>query len=245
MSEGVEGYPGNDIALRRADRFFGVGGLHDRYEQRGDHLIQFVEIVAYLAAAGLKRGIVRDQFLFSVKHGFFGRHGERRTIAYLLDLDSFNARLPGHYSLRPSYSRVEEHPGSMRARRSIWAQWIEARGWPVPPELKTSLLIDAEPVRPALIDATGSTTPATSPTAKQTSQAVMKRRPGNRNWNQGVEKRLREAMRARGRDWLRDPSTTGEVMRAEFNGLGKEGGMPARSTCERVRKAVLAEPADN
>jgi hypothetical protein len=120
-------------------RFFSDGGLYDRYERLGDHLVQFGEIVDQLTATvpGLSRDAVIRRFLFSAKNHWFGRYGWRQTIEQLIDLD--NRGVPcGMYSLRPSYIRVEAHPKLMRARRSVWAQWIQAQGWPVPPELGKS-----------------------------------------------------------------------------------------------------------
>ena len=67
--------------------------------------------------------------------GLLGRHGPRQTVEQLIDLDDFSAPR-GRYSLRPSYIRVEASPELMRAPRSVWARWIKALGWSVPPELE-------------------------------------------------------------------------------------------------------------
>jgi hypothetical protein len=128
----------SEIVLRRMERFFGIGGLCDRYERRGDHLVQFHDIADLVTdtVPTVSREIVVRRFLFSAKVDWFGRHGPRRTIEQLIDLDcSFAPR--GRYSLRPSYIRVEASPELVRAPRSVWARWLKAQGWPVPPELET------------------------------------------------------------------------------------------------------------
>ena len=66
----------------------------------------------------------------------FRDYPDRRSIRDLLDLHNFNQYpAAGQYPLRPSLQTVEMYPEAMRARRSIWVQWIAAQGWPVPPEL--------------------------------------------------------------------------------------------------------------
>jgi hypothetical protein len=137
-----------EIALRRRARFFSDGGLCDRYESRGDHLVQFHEIVNWLTSTvpGLNRDAVIARFRFSAKNHGLGRHGRRQTIELLVDLDDFSSAPRGMYSLRPSYIRVETFPEAMRARRSVWVQWLQAQGWPVPPELGRSILIKASSV---------------------------------------------------------------------------------------------------
>jgi hypothetical protein len=136
------------ITAHRHERFFRDGGLCERYERRGDHLVQFHEIINYLtnAGLGLSRDAVIHRFLFSVKNHWFGRHGRRQTIEQLIDLDWLTYVARRRYSLRPSYIRVETCPELMRARRAVWAQWLQAQGWPVPPELGRSVLIEAAPI---------------------------------------------------------------------------------------------------
>jgi hypothetical protein len=128
----------SEIVLRRMARFFGTGGLCDRYERRGDHLVQFDDIADLVTdtVPTISREAVVRRFLFSAKVDWFGRHGPRQTIEQLIDLDcSFAPR--GRYSLRPTYIRVEASPEIVRAPRSVWARWLKAQGWPVPPELET------------------------------------------------------------------------------------------------------------
>jgi hypothetical protein len=154
-----------EIPTRRAERFFSNGGLCDRFERRGDHLVQFHEIVNQLTdtVPALSRNAVIRRFLFSVKNHWFGRHGPRQTIERLIDLDDFSAAPRAGYSLRPSYIRVEASPQHMRSRRSVWAEWLQAQGWPVPPELGRSVLIDAGRTvvdKPALPAAKRKTGPA-------------------------------------------------------------------------------------
>jgi hypothetical protein len=134
-----------EIALRRGARFFSDGGLCDRYERRDDYLVQFHEIVNWLTytVPGLSRDAVIGIFRFSMKNHGFGRHGPRQTIEQLIDLNNRDAPA-GLYPLRPSGLRAEACPEFMRARRSVWAQWIQAQGWPVPPELARSILIEGE-----------------------------------------------------------------------------------------------------
>jgi hypothetical protein len=137
----------SELARQRWNRFFGDDGLVARFQCLGDHLVQFHQIVAWLTSTvpGLSREAVIRRFLFSVKNIGFGRHGPRQTIERLIDLDDFSYVPRGAYSLRPSYLRVEAVPGRMRARRSVWAQWLQTQGWPVPPELSTS---DAQVKKP-------------------------------------------------------------------------------------------------
>src|SRR4029077_8594839 len=51
-----------------------------------------------------------------------------------------------------SYLRVGSAPQLMRARRSVWAKWIHAQGWPVAPELSTSILIEGDAIEPQTPD---------------------------------------------------------------------------------------------
>jgi len=129
------------MVLRRMSRFLEVGGLCEAYEHRGDDLIQFHDIANLLAdmvQPAVNRDAVIRRFLFSARTGLFGRHGPRQTVEQLIDLDDFSAPR-GRYSLRPSYIRVEASPERMRAPRSVWARWIKALGWSVPPELELGL----------------------------------------------------------------------------------------------------------
>jgi hypothetical protein len=128
----------SEIVERRIARFFSDGGICDRYEHRGDKLIGFHEIFDYLVDKGLRRDAVTRRFLFSARNNGFGRHGARQTIESLIDLDDFSNARRGLYSLRPGYLRVETYPRGMRARRSVWAGWPRAQGWPVPPELEAA-----------------------------------------------------------------------------------------------------------
>jgi hypothetical protein len=119
-------------------RFVGAGGICEAYERRGDKLLQFHDIANLITdtVPAVSRDAVVRLFLFSVKTDWFGRHGPRQTIEQLIDLDNFQFSPRGKYFLRPSYLRVEDSPEYMRASRSVWARWIKARGWRVPPELK-------------------------------------------------------------------------------------------------------------
>ena len=108
-----------DLSPRRYQRFFGAGGICERYEQCGDHLVQFCEIADWLinAVPGLSRDAVERLFVLSARNHWFGRHGPRQTIERLIDLDDITAprRM---YSLRPSGLRVEAAPELMRAPSS-------------------------------------------------------------------------------------------------------------------------------
>ena len=123
---------GPTVALRKYTRFFGPCGICDMYERRGDQLIQFGDIAAYVADAApdMTRAGVSRRFLLSVKMGWFGRRWSRGVIDRLIDLDSRPDRVS--HSLRPSYLTVEAAPLLMRARRSVWVAWLKAEGWPVP-----------------------------------------------------------------------------------------------------------------
>ena len=128
----------SEIVLRRIARFFGVEGLCEAYERRGDHLVQLHDIANLLAdtVPGVTRDAVIRRLLFSARNNWFGRHGLRQTVKQLIDLDDFSYAPRGRYSLRPSYIRVEAAPEHMRAPRSVWALWLRALRWPVPPELE-------------------------------------------------------------------------------------------------------------
>lgn len=128
-----------DIAVRRGKRFFGDGGLCERYERRGDELVQFGDLLNWLITAvpGLDQKIALLRFRFSVRHGGFCRRGLRRTIEHLVDLDDYSNAPCGAYSLRPTGSRADYAPLLMRARASVWAEWLKKQGWPVPAELST------------------------------------------------------------------------------------------------------------
>ena len=43
---------------------------------------------------------------------------------------------------------VERYPRDMRARRSVWVQWIEFEEWSVPPVLRRSIVIEDRVVEP-------------------------------------------------------------------------------------------------
>lgn len=141
----------SEIVLRRIARFFEAGGICDAYERRGDQPVQFYDIANLMAdtVPALSRDAVIRRFLFSAKTGWFGRHGPRQTIEQLIDLDNFPPR--GRYSLRPSYLRVEASPEYMRAPRSVWARWLKALGWPVPPELEFERSGTGSPLPPAAL----------------------------------------------------------------------------------------------
>jgi hypothetical protein len=137
-----------ELAVWRHKRWF--MRLHDRYERRGDQLIQFGEIVDWLTSAELSRSAITQRFLFSARNGGFGfrPYGcgprQRRAVERLIDLDSYSSFTPGCYVLRPSTLTVEMNPHLMRAPRSVWVQWLQAQEWPVPPELGNSLVIEAD-----------------------------------------------------------------------------------------------------
>jgi hypothetical protein len=124
----------------------------ESYENRNDELIELNEIAPRLAdmVPGLSVNAVIRAFLSSVKRGGFGfrmcgpRKYPRRAVQHLADLGSFDA-LPKQWVIRPNVSTVEGCPLAMRARRSVWVVWIRAQGWPVPPEIAGSILIEAEP----------------------------------------------------------------------------------------------------
>jgi len=132
--------PGSEVTLRRAARFFGDGGLCDRYERRGDGLIEFNDIVTWLAGQpGLTRETIMKQFVLAAKYGEFGRR--RGKIDQLVDLHGFNEPTCGQYSLRPSWLKVEARPQTMRARRSTWMRWLQEQNWPVPAWLSRPAIV--------------------------------------------------------------------------------------------------------
>ena len=139
-AEPLDRDPDPEISLWRARRFFSDGGLCDRFEKLGDQLVQFGNLVKWLLSIvpGLTEEVIPARFRFSVEHGGFGRHGARRTIERLIDLDDYSGAPRGMYSLRPSSFRAAwGAPRLMRARASVWAEWLETQGWPVPSELRS------------------------------------------------------------------------------------------------------------
>jgi hypothetical protein len=151
----------SEIVLRRMARFFGSDGLpitfkerppealYDRYERRDDCLIEFRDIANWLIAADprLTRHAAIQLFVLSAKHGGFGwrQYGSRRAraVARLLDLQSFGSFAAGQYVLRPSSFMVAASPEQMRAPRSVWVQWLRMQKLPVPVELASSIVIEA------------------------------------------------------------------------------------------------------
>jgi len=211
----------HEFPLRRAARFFRDGGICERYERRGDHLVQFHDILNLLPdkVLGLSQDAIIRSFLFSAKNHWFGRHGRRQTIEQLIDLDDFSNAPPSMYSLRPSYIRVVTYPRGMRARRSVWAQWLQAQGWPVPAELARSIVIDAKPVEPSPGRQTALLAPSTNLL------------PNKRGRN--PEKRLKIEARMCEMDRAKLKAMKQEAMAATFGA--------ARSTCEIARKNVLSK----
>lgn len=159
-----------DIPLRRAARFFGAGGICERYEQIEDELWEANRVAKRLAdTVEGGYGTVIERFKFSVRAGGFGpapalRYGRA---VHLLDLTAFSTFAPGQYPLRPSVCTVDSIPQAMRARRSIWAHWLLQQGWPVPPEFGRSILIDAE-----LLPNEVSVAPAAMPSGSRTTKNV-------------------------------------------------------------------------
>jgi len=131
---------GSEIVELRRKRFFGAGGICDRYERTDDELIQAWTIAGWLEVTvpGLNRDDVIQRFSYSAKHGGFGlrQYGpDRRAVARLVDLDSFGSFARAQYALRPSTLTVAIVPQLMRASRSDWVEWIRSQGWQVPIEL--------------------------------------------------------------------------------------------------------------
>jgi hypothetical protein len=132
---------------RRWRRFFGADGVVERYERRGDCLVQFGDIAGWLASNGLSRGAAIDRFVLAAKHGIFGWRDygpRRRGVASLIDLDGREFP-PGQYPLRPSALTVERRPELMRALRSVWAEWLRSEGWPMPEWLACSVSREDRP----------------------------------------------------------------------------------------------------
>ena len=180
MNADPEHWPALEMVPWRYDRFFGAGGLCDRYERNGNHLVQFCEIANWLTARvpGLTRDAVTVSFLSAVKNDWFGRHGARGTIKQLIDLDCGSAP-PGKYSLRPSGLRVQQCPELMRARRSVWTEWLMAEEWSVPQWLKRSVGIEGEAVvlptePPALPHPRRPATPGPRPHKRDRAVAAMR-----------------------------------------------------------------------
>jgi hypothetical protein len=134
------------IRERRLDRF---NGLFVRHMQIDDELWGTDQVARRLAdtVPGGYSAVI-ERFRFSVKAGGFGPHPalrwygpRRRAAVHLLDVWSVVGRPfePGQYPLRPSTLTVEIMPQAMLARRSVWAHWIAAQGWPVPPEFAKSI----------------------------------------------------------------------------------------------------------
>lgn len=132
------------LAVWRSQRFFSAGGLMERYERLGDDLVQYGDIATWLVTAepGLNYKGAIDRFVTSVKHGGFGwrYYGKRRAVAKLIDLDGRAHQPPAKYRLRPSSLTVEMCPELMRARGSVWAQWLRTENWPVPNWLPRTLI---------------------------------------------------------------------------------------------------------
>jgi hypothetical protein len=147
----------SDFKMWRAKRLFRIC---DRFQQRGDHLVQFGDIADWLTNAKLElsRSAILQRFIFSAKNGGFGWRrrkftdrfgnryevGRRPAVARLIDLDSYGSFAPGCYVLRPSALTVETIPQLMRAPRSVWVEWLQTQEWPVPPELGSSIVIEAD-----------------------------------------------------------------------------------------------------
>jgi hypothetical protein len=123
-----------ECASRRFQRFFGSGGLVEKFEQIG-YLVQFGDVAEWLGVhvPGIARADAIKLFVLAARHGELGwrDYGERRAVAELIDLDGHEFD-PGQYPLRPSALTVEMRPASIRARRSVWARWLKSQGWPVP-----------------------------------------------------------------------------------------------------------------
>jgi hypothetical protein len=124
-----------EIIHSRIKRFFGDGGLCALFEKLGDPLVQFDRIVEWLESTGLNRSAIIARFRFSVEYGGFGWHGTRRRVKNLLDLDSYGSSPPGRYRLHPRSLEAQMFPRLMRARASVWVEWLKHQGWPVPIEL--------------------------------------------------------------------------------------------------------------
>jgi hypothetical protein len=126
-----------DTMDNRRRRFFEDGGICARFEERGDDLIEFEEIASIIADLnGVPFDAVLRRFLFSVGQGGLGwRHRDIRRVDRLVDLTDFPFS-PGQYPLRPSILTVQKRPLRMRARRSVWVDWLRAQGWQLPPDFE-------------------------------------------------------------------------------------------------------------
>jgi hypothetical protein len=139
----------NQKVKRRPMRF---ARIEASYRERHDDLILFGMIVDLLAATVPD---ITQRFLAAVECGDFPiigtgfrREPDRRAVNALIDFHSLNAVWPfvaGQYPLHPSLSTIKAAPLEMRARRSVWAQWIREQGWPVPAALSCGLVICHEP----------------------------------------------------------------------------------------------------
>jgi hypothetical protein len=124
--------------MGRIARFFGAGGLCERFEACDNRLIQFGDILYWVAA--LAPGTTRE----GDRHALYPQCQKRRVWvapsrpAKLIDLDSYTGYAPfepAQYPLRPSVVRVEERWWLMRATRTTWVEWLSAQELPVPREL--------------------------------------------------------------------------------------------------------------
>jgi hypothetical protein len=136
---------------RRAKRFFGAGGLCERYERTGDALIEFDTIVGLVTASHPDLNAIQliRLFIISTQLGAFplpgtgfGRQPDRSVVRGLVDVFNLRAFALGLYALRPSLLTIEAAPLVMRARRTTWVRWLKAQDLPVPPMLAHGLAID-------------------------------------------------------------------------------------------------------
>jgi hypothetical protein len=122
-----------EIVLGRIKRFFGDGGLCHRFETISDPLIEFAALANWLVSTGLDRGAIVERFRFSVTHDVaFWQYDSRRRIKRLLNLDSYGSAPRGKYHLRPRSLEAETVPDLMRARASVWVEWLKRENLPVP-----------------------------------------------------------------------------------------------------------------
>ena len=123
----------SNLSLRRTARFFGAGGLCERYEARDDRLIQFGDIVDWVVALapGVTRAAIQTRFVLSAENAGFGwwRPLSRR-VARLIDLDGYASFERASYPLRPSCLTVRARPLLMRATRTTWVEWLSAQKLP-------------------------------------------------------------------------------------------------------------------
>jgi hypothetical protein len=146
-----------EINERRFRRFFGEGGIVDRYERCGDELVEVGVVARELAdiVPGLRPAVVLRRVALTAKRGEFGlrRTPDRDIVVNMIDLSGTGFE-PGQYPLRPSVFTVGQLTAAMRARRSVWAAWIAAQGWPAPPWYRHGMTIGmSEP--PAALDHQG------------------------------------------------------------------------------------------